>query len=187
MTRAGRVVLETERLRLREFTIHDVDLLYQLDLDREVQRFVDSGQAPTRETLEHEVLPRLIVQYGLTPGHGFFPAFEKAGGAYIGWFHFRVSREDPADIDLGYQLLKRAWGHGYATEGSAALIARGFTAQNVQRVVGCALVANAASVRVMQKLGMTFLHEFEEARAIYPDRRAVKYALTRQAWEARTP
>ena len=53
--------------------------------------------------------------------------------------------------ELGYRLRKSAWGKGYATEGSRALIRKGFTEYGVQRVVAAAMAVNQASRRVMGK------------------------------------
>lgn len=55
---------------------------------------------------------------------------------FLGWFHFRPPDDDgPNEAELGYRLRKSAWGNGYATEGSRALIRKGFTKLGVQRVV----------------------------------------------------
>jgi len=54
-------------------------------------------------------------------------------------------------IQLGYRLRKLAWGQGYATEGSRALIRKGFTEFGVQRVTAEAMAENGASRRVMEK------------------------------------
>ena len=53
-------VLETERLRLREFTRDDVDNLVELDADPEVMRYINGGRGKPREEIEREVLPAFL-------------------------------------------------------------------------------------------------------------------------------
>lgn len=49
-------------------------------------------------------------------------------GGFLGWFVLKpLDDHDPAVVELGYRLNKAAWGRGYATEGSQALIDKGFT------------------------------------------------------------
>ena len=57
-------------------------------------------------------------------------------------------------------MRKAAWGKGYATEGSKALIFKGFSELRTQRVVAVALAANVASVRVMEKAGLKLENRF---------------------------
>ena len=67
-------------------------------------------------------------------GYGFWAALEKAAGEFLGRFHFRPREEaGPDEAELGYRLRKSAWGRGYATEGSRALISKGFTEFGAQR------------------------------------------------------
>jgi len=181
------VVLRTDRLDLAEFTPEDGDLLYRHEVDPEVMRFVDTGRAPTLAQVRDEILPRLRAVGAEHPGFGFFPAFERATGEYIGWFHYRPLGGDRGVADLGYQLLRAAWNRGYATEGARALVRRGFRDLGVERVVGSALRANRASIRVMEKVGLRPVEEFTETRATYPDRRALRLALDRPRGSARGP
>ena len=79
----------------------------------------------------------------------------------MGWFHFRPRRDAvPGEVELGYRLRKPAWGKGYATEGSCALICKGFTEFGVQRVVAEAMAVNVASRRVMEKAGRKLVRTF---------------------------
>ena len=83
-------------------------------------------------------------------------------------------------------MRREAWGKGYATEGSRALIAKGFTEFGVQRVVASTMAVNTASRRVMEKSGMRLVRAFV---ADWPvsvpgeERGDVEYAITRDEWE----
>ena len=148
------VFLETPRLVLRRFTPDDVDHLVDLDSDPDVMRYITGGVPTSREEIENEVLPAFLGYYERYEGYGFWAVIEKAAGNFLGWFHFRPGPDaGPGEVELGYRLRKSAWGQGYATEGSRALIHKGFTELGVQRVVAEAMAVNTASRRVMEKSG----------------------------------
>jgi RimJ/RimL family protein N-acetyltransferase len=181
------VFLETERLVLRRLTMADVNNLVSLDADPDVMRYVTGGRATPREEIENEDLPAFLDYYERFEGFGFWAALAKPGGEFLGWFHFRPRDDaDPGEIELGYRLRKSAWGRGYATEGSRALIAKGFTEFGVRRVVAEAMAVNAASRRVMEKSGLTLVRSF---RTDWPyqidgdEFGEVEYALDRAGWQ----
>jgi RimJ/RimL family protein N-acetyltransferase len=183
------VFLETRRLVLRRFTMADVDNLVSLDADPDVMHFVTGGIRTARDEIENEILPEFLGYYEQFEGYGFWAAIEKATGEFLGWFHFRPREEaGPGEAELGYRLRKSAWGQGYATEGSRALISKGFTDFGVQRVVAETMVVHAASRRVMEKAGLTLVRTFH-ADWPYPiegdELGDVEYALDRAEWERR--
>ncbi len=190
------VFLETERLVLRHLTTADVDQLVALDADPEVMRYLSGGAPTPRAVIEREVLPHWLRSYECSAGYGYWAAIEKASGDFLGWFLFRPPKGAGAgEVELGYRLRRAAWGRGYATEGSRALIHKGFTELGVQRVVASTYQDNRASRRVMEKLGMTLVRTYrptpEElaaygldtaAQALFPGD-DVEYALERADWE----
>lgn len=172
-------MLETDRLLLRGFTPHDLDDLVELDSDPEVVFFVTGGRVTPREEVESEVLPTFIAG-------GYWAATEKSSGDFIGWFHLRPGADCPADEpELGYRLRRCAWGRGYATEGSVALIDWAFSTLSARRVVAETMAVHWASRRVMEKAGMRLVREFV---ADWPDPIPgdefgdVQYAVTREEW-----
>ena len=181
------VFLETDRLVLRQFTMADADNLVNLDADPDVMRFVTGGIPTSREEIENEFLPAFLGYYQRYEGYGFWAAIEKATGEFLGWFHFRPGEDAaPGEVELGYRLRRSAWGKGYATEGSRALIRKGFTEFGVQRVTAEAAAANTASRRVMEKAGLTLVRTFREPwpdSAGGPEVEAVEYALRKADWE----
>ena len=182
-----RVFLETQRLVLRRFCVDDADNLVDLDADPDVMRFVTGGVPTSRDEIENEVLPAFFGYYERYEGYGFWAVIEKATGEFLGWFHFRPRPDAvPGEVELGYRLRKSAWGKGYATEGSRALIRKGFTELGVQRVVAEAMAVNTASRRVMEKAGLTLVRTFRQPWP-YPiegdEQGDVEYALTKADWE----
>jgi RimJ/RimL family protein N-acetyltransferase len=182
------IFLQTQRLVLRQFTPADVDNLVDLDSDPDVMRFINGGRATPREVVETGILPAFLSYYERSPDYGFWAAIEKWSGQFLGWFQFRpadTSRRD--EVELGYRLRKAAWGKGYATEGAAALIHRGFTTcTDVQRVVASTMFDHTASRRVMEKVGLelvrTVPHPWPEGTRGSGHAR-VEYALGRAQWE----
>jgi RimJ/RimL family protein N-acetyltransferase len=180
--------LETERLQLRRFTADDADLLVELDADPVVMRFITGGRPTPRAEIETEILPWWLGYYESAPGYGFWAAIEKASSAFIGWFHLRPADDErPDEPELGYRLLASAWGKGYATEGSLALIERAFRELGAERVTAGTMAVNSASRRVMEKAGLRYVRTFHGE---WPDKidgdehGDVEYALTRAEWSA---
>ena len=183
------VFLETERLILRRFTMDDVDNLVELDGDPQVMFHITGGLPTSREEIETDYLPAYLDYYRRYPGYGFWAVVEKRSGDFVGWFHFRPEPGHPSDEpELGYRLRKPFWGVGYATEGSAALIDRGFAEFGVRRVVASAMAVNIGSWRVMEKCGMRRIRVYHADwpyRIPGEEHGDVEYAITREEWELR--
>ncbi len=184
------ILLETGRLRLRRFTIEDTGLLVALDSDPEVMRFITYGVPTPRATYSDVILPRWFALYESSPLLGYWAAEDRDEGGFLGWFHLRSDRIDPDEQELGYRLMRSAWGRGLATEGAAAVVRHGFESVGAAKIAARTLAGNLASQRVMRKCGLAF-----ERRFVYPDdvipgrpeseRAAVKYSITRAEWLAR--
>ena len=180
------VYLETLRLVLRQFTPGDVARITDLDSDPQVMFHITGGRATPADEVRDEVLPYWLAFYDRPGGFGFWAA-EDRSGEFLGWFHFRPHGDpDPRGVELGYRLRKQVWGHGYATEGSRALIHHGFAELGVPRVYAEAMAVNVASVRVMEKSGLRYVRTFH---ADWPDKIPgdehgdVEYALTVREWQ----
>jgi RimJ/RimL family protein N-acetyltransferase len=150
--------------------------------------FITGGRPTSREEVEHDLLPAFLDHHRRTPGYGFWAVIEKATGDFVGWFHLRPLPDAPGDQpELGYRLKRSAWGKGYATEGSKALIAKAFTELGARRVVANAMAVHTASRRVMENAGLRFVRTFH---GVWPDRIPgdeqgdVEYAITREEWQA---
>ena len=180
------VFLRTDRMVLRRFTAADVDLLVELDSDPEVMRYITGGRPTPREEIERDFLPAFLGYYERFTGYGFWAAIEAVTGGFLGWFHFRP-REGGSlgEAELGYRLRRSAWGKGYGTEGSCALIRAGFTEHGVERVVADAMAVHTASRRVMEKAGLRLVRTFHQPwpyRVEGEEHGDVEYALSRTDW-----
>jgi len=177
--------LTTERLVLRRLTPHDLQELFELDSDPEVVRWANPGGRTTsyEEMRDHE-LSRLLSYYDRYDSYGFYAAEDKLTDEFLGWFFLRpvtIDGQPPEefeDVELGYRLNRRAWGKGYATEGSKALIEKCFSELDAERVIADVIVDNVASARVLEKIGFRAMKRFvgEDGR---PE---IRYALKRNEY-----
>ncbi len=184
------IFLTTERLVLCRFTEADADNLFDLDGDPEVMRFLTGGKPTPRDVIENEILPRFLQYHKHSEGFGVWAAIERSTGAFLGWFAFHPPEGGGSDeVELGYRLARPSWGKGYATEGSRALIRKGFTELGTRRVFAQTMAVNIASRRVMEKAGLVYVQTFYED---WPEpiegaeHGEVEYALTRADWERQT-
>jgi RimJ/RimL family protein N-acetyltransferase len=181
------IFLQTARLTLRRFTEADEADLAELHGDPEVMRYI-TGERPTpRAEIRDRVLPVLLGYYQRFDGFGYWVAEHRDTGAFLGWFLFRPRRAEPreGEIELGYRLRRSAWAQGYATEGSIALIRKGFTELGVERVFAEAMAVNHGSRRVMDKAGLTLVQTFHRLDDLDgAEHVIVEYALTRAEWQS---
>ena len=149
-----KVVIETERLLLREFTELDANLIYELNLDPDVTQYTHD---PVRD-LAHafEIVTEVIMpQYALY-NHGRWAVHLKPSLQFLGWCGLKY-RPEVNEIDLGYRFRKEEWGKGYATEAAFASIRYGFEKLNLKVITGRAEIGNIASWKVLEKCGMTYI------------------------------
>lgn len=175
--------METKRLRLRRFTAVDVELLVSLDSDPEVMRFL-TGQVTPRDEVESVVLPEILKVYAEHPQLGTFKAEDAVG--FVGWFGMQPTA-DPRTVGVGYRLKRTAWGKGYATEGTRALITHAFTELGMERVEADTMAVNHRSRAVMRRSGLRFekvFHEHFDDPLPGTEFGEVLYAVDRATWEA---
>ncbi len=154
-----KIIFETERLLLREFTMNDAALLYELNSDPAVTKYTldlmsDPGQA--KKVLEHTILP----QYSLYR-HGRWAVHTRNNMEFIGWcgLKTRLLEKGNSEIDLGYRFAKKFWGKGFATEAAKATLRYGFDTLHRKVIIGRALPGNLASIYVLEKCGMEYSGE----------------------------
>lgn len=180
---------ETERLILRRITADDVDAIVALHTDPAVMRFL-GPPTETADGVRDRWLPRVERLY--EQGFGHYAAIERATGAFLGWFLFRPPRGDPpaGEVELGYRLHVAAWGRGFATEGSRAIVEKAFRESDVARIVATTMTVNAGSRRVLEEAGPRYLrtyHEQHDEPVDGVEHGDAEYALTRAEWRAAAP
>lgn len=147
--------LETERLRLRPFTDSDGDEVFALQSDAEALRYWDSPPWTDRSAIA-----RFLdgCRQMAEAGTGARVAVERTSdGEFVGWCTFNSWNPDFRSASLGFSFKRSAWGRGYATEAAQSLLRWAFETLDLNRVQAEADTRNAASARVLEKLG--FVHE----------------------------
>ncbi len=143
--------LNTVHLTLRPVTSADRADLIALEADAEVMRYLNGGQpVPSAGLLDADFLtPR-----GEDPE--VLATHLRVSGAFIGWFAlFDDGMVDGLrTAEIGYRLIRAAWGKGYATEGVNALIEAAFDRLGFNSVRAETMVVNQASRRVLEKAGL---------------------------------
>lgn len=168
------IQLETSRLIMKQFCEEDAHYLFELNSDPDVTRYVGEGPFNSIEDVY-----TFIRNYGQYKRYkmGRLNIFDKQTGEFIGWCGLKFL-EDSSQVDLGYRLLKRYWGKGYATEASIACLDYGFNTLNLQKIIGTAMKENTASIRIFEKLGLKHTHDIKDH-----GQSCVVYAITKDEWK----
>ena len=143
--------LHTARLLLRPFTPADAEAIFELQSNPRVLRYWDAP--PWKERARAQ---RFIAVCGQMEqeGSGARLAIERAAdGRFIGWCALMQWNPDHRSATLGYCLDEASWGKGIATEATRALLQWAFATLNLNRVHAQTDTRNAASGRVLEKLG----------------------------------
>ena len=156
--------LSTDRLRLRPPTAQDAEALHDLFADREVMDGL--GLAPVAGLDGALEMVEAGIDGWRTDGLGPF-LFENQAGQVVGQAGLMIfdtrgwmpsnwaNAGDHAQPELGWALMRAHWGHGYATEGVAAIRAWAHETRSIDRIVSLITPDNIRSQRVAQRLGAT--------------------------------
>ena len=152
----AKIILETTRLFLREFTKADAPLILQLNNDPNVLKYLHEARIHNEQEALTVLLTVILPQY---KNHlGRWAIHIKESNEFIGWCGLKY-RADRDEIDLGYRLKKSAWGKGFATETASATLDHGFKKLKIPLITGRAHIENIASLSVLEKIGMQFRKE----------------------------
>ncbi len=148
------VILETERLILRQHEPADIDAYCAMEMDAQVRRFV-GGYPRERAEAEKRFAGSLKT---ITDGLGMWATVLKAENKYLGrcgiYPHFNEAGDPiPGEASIGLYIASDYWGNGYATEAGHALVEMGFGILQLARIVSLVQAGNDASVKVLEKLG----------------------------------
>ncbi len=158
-----KIIAETNRLILREFLPTDDKGLFELDSDKEVHRFL--GNKPT-ENIEQsrKAIEMIRIQYK-TNGFGRWALIEKSTNNFLGWSGLKIMKELTNNhkdyCDIGYRLIRKYWGNGFATESAKASLDYGFEILKLKEIFGSADRNNIASRNVLEKVGLKYIETFD--------------------------
>ena len=153
-------VFETERLIVHRYAAGDFDNFFLLNGDEEIMRYIRPVQNREDSLLFFD---KIIAAYDEQPGLGRWGMRSKSDGNFIGSFAV-ISVQNSSDLQLGYALLKHAWGKGYASEAVQGGIAYAFNKLQLASIAAITEINNLASQKVLLRNGFTFEKEFTEGQ-----------------------
>ncbi|OUS25974.1 GNAT family N-acetyltransferase [Thalassotalea sp. 42_200_T64] len=160
-------VANSARLSFALMDESDAQLLFDLDQDSEVMRFINGGKPSTWQDIEQRFLPRLRAYRNAEKGWGLWKVTINETKQYIGWvlvrpmdFFSDTPRWD--DIELGWRFKQEAWGKGFASE-AAQQIQQALARQTGAKFYSAvADIDNLGSINIMKKIGMKYIKTEQE-------------------------
>ncbi|BAX79759.1 GNAT family N-acetyltransferase [Labilibaculum antarcticum] len=157
-----KILIETERLYLREILPTDAESMFEMDSDAEVYKFL--GRKPIRNIEQSKKMIESIQEQYKKNGIGRWAIIEKESGNFIGWTGFKFEKENQNGhsnfYNLKFRLLRKYWGKGYITEATKAAIEYAFTEVKIPEIYSMTLLSNLKSQRVLDKLGLQLVEKF---------------------------
>ena len=152
-----KIILETDRLLLRELNIQDCTGFYELNLNPNVIKY--TGDKAFKNSAEAE---SFLLNYKDYENNGFgrWAVIHKSDEQFLGWCGLKYVKEID-ETDIGFRFFEEYWNRGFATESARACLKYGFEKLNLSSIVGRAMAENTASIKVLEKLGMTYEKEFD--------------------------
>jgi RimJ/RimL family protein N-acetyltransferase len=146
-------IIETARLRLRQWRNDDREPFALMSADPRVMQFFPSILSAAACHVVLERWREHIAQHGW----GMWAAELRTGGEFIGVVGLQPIPERypfSPDVEVGWRLARHYWGQGYAREAASAALEFGFEKLGLPRIVSVAPLINRRSLAVMERLGM---------------------------------
>jgi ribosomal-protein-alanine N-acetyltransferase len=157
---------ETERLIFRRFTLDDLENLFALYRDPEVRRYFPEGTLTYEETKDE--LEWFLNGHPEHPELGLWATIHKETHQFIGRCGLLPWTIDGhLEVEVAYMLARTCWGQGLGTEAAWAILHYGFEQLHLSRLICLIDRENQASIRVAQKIGMTFEREGSDEKGPY--------------------
>lgn len=176
--------LHLERLRLRDWREDDWPQAHVYASDPEVVRYLDWGPNTEEETRAFIRLTLQMRQASPRMRHDFAVALAESDEV-IGGCRIWIESAEHREASIGYSLARAHWGSGYATELARGLVRFGFETLGMHRIWAIVEPENAASARVLEKLGLQRegrLRDHRYAKGRWRD--SVLYAILAPEWVA---
>jgi ribosomal-protein-alanine N-acetyltransferase len=151
-----KIYAETDRIILREIVPEDAEAMFEMDSDPEVQRYLHKIPIETIDEAIDSI--KFIRQQYIDYGIGRWAIVDKKTNQFVGWggLKFRTDEVNGHTNfhDVGYRLLKKFWGQGFATESAKTTLKYAFEKLNLDAVYALADVENKASIHALLKSGL---------------------------------
>ncbi|WP_320814744.1 GNAT family N-acetyltransferase [Flavobacterium sp.] len=163
------LILETERLIMREMRHDDAEALFEMDKNPNVHIYL--WQKPFTNIDEiHNYIDMVRNQYK-TNGIGRFCTIIKETNELIGWTGIKfindhVENGNTNFYDYGYRLNEVFWNKGFATEASKAWLDHGFNQMKIDKMNAYTHAENGASNHILEKVGMKFMENYPDEEGV---------------------
>lgn len=158
------LILETDRLILRELKPSDTEAFFAMDSNPNVHKYLWNKPMQKIEEII-DVIEFVRKQY-VENGIGRFAMISKETNEFIGWAGLKFNTEPVNNkvnfYDIGYRLDEKFWGKGYASEATFAWLDYAFQIMKIKTLEAAAHTENAASNRILQKIGMQMTEQYLE-------------------------
>lgn len=142
---------------MREWDASDAVNFYRLNLNPNVIKY--TGNSAFASIEEAQEFLENYKDYEIN-GFGRWAVIHKSTHAFLGWCGLKYDRS-LGETDIGFRFFEEHWNKGYATESAKACIHYGFNALKLKTIIGRARVENIASIKVLEKVGLAFVKEFD--------------------------
>ncbi len=159
---------------MRPLRLADLGPMHEVYADREVMRYVGSGDSFSETIEDSERRLRRAIEHHERHGFGLWAVTSRETGTVMGDAGLILYAERGPDIELAYRLAKAHWGRGFATEAARAWLEFGFGELDLDRIVAVTHEENLASLRVLGKIGM-----HPEGRTDYRGTELLLFAIER--------
>lgn len=165
-------ILETERLILRTIVPDDAAFYYELVNDPTWLEHIGDKGIRSVEGARSAIIDGPCAMQA-RHGHSLYVMERKRDGQPLGLCGL-IRRDTLPDVDIGYAIRPAHFGQGYTYEAAAAVVAYARDVLGIRRLMGITNPANTVSIKLLGKLGLTFI----EHKALPPDHRPTNiYAL----------
>jgi RimJ/RimL family protein N-acetyltransferase len=149
---------------MREFTLNDLDAVYEFSSDYEVSKLTGDPCIETKEAAERIIKDIWLAEYKKY-GYARYALVHKADNKVIGFCGLKhIPAGDLADNeaapDIGYRMLGKYWGQGLGFEAADAAMEYAKNTLGLTNIFGDAVVENVASNKILQKIGLKFEKQF---------------------------
>ena len=176
-------MIETERLRLRDWSEADIEPFIRHTNTPAVMRWL-GGVRPEDEA--RRVIVERIMRWQSERGFTFWFVERKADGEPLGFCGLKVADDAGSpvegELEVGWRLREDAWGQGYAREAAAAALDHGFTELEAERIIALTVSGNAPSRRLMERLGMVRRPDLDYSGPDWAEGPVIAYEVRRQQW-----
>lgn len=178
-------MIETERLRLRNWTPDDIEPFIRHLNTEPVMRWLAGVRTPEQQ---ESVVRDRFIPWQEKHGFTFWVVERKEDSELLGLCGLKVA-DDPGspvegEYEVGWRLREDAWGQGYAKEAAMASLDHAFGALGAERVVALTVANNEPSWGLMERLGMERRPDLDFEGAAWAEGRVIVYEIKRDQWPA---